>query len=121
MSLKARIRKIEKNLPKEDLSLTELSYHGAEPTEEEMELALKYTDGLNPPWKVMYVPYDFKQELESSEITERWVMRCDEKLGLYYDGVILFKLVEQYNKEKFYSSGSNKIETIMYYTPDSFY
>ena len=121
MSLKARIRKIEKYLPKEDLSLTELSYHGAEPTEAEMELALKYTGELNPPWKVMYVPYDFKQELESSEITERWVLTIDKKLGLYYADGILFKLVKKYDKEKFYSSGSNKIETIMYYTPDSFY
>ena len=100
MSLRARIGKIEKKLPKEDMSFTALSYHGAEPTEEEMEIALKYTDGIDPPWIVMYVPYDFKHELESSQITERWVMRVDEELGLYFDGEILFKLVEQYNKEK---------------------
>ncbi|MFC1918223.1 hypothetical protein ACFLXH_06205 [Chloroflexota bacterium] len=120
MSLKARIRKIEKKLPKEDWSLTELSYHGAEPTEEEIELALEYTGGFNPPWKVMYVPYDFKQELESSEITGRWVMRCDEELGLYYDGDILFKLVKRYNKKKLYAFGSNKIEIIEYYSPVEF-
>lgn len=118
MSLKTRIRKIEIKLPKEDRSLTQMSYHGAEPTEKEMELALKYAGEIDPPWKVMYVPYDFKQELESSNITERWVMRCDEKLGLYYDGDILFKLVKQYNKKELYSFGSNKLETIMYYNPD---
>ena len=113
MSLKARIRKIEKKLPKEDNSVTELSYNSAEPTVKETELALKHADLLDPPWKVMYVPYDFKQELlESSEITKRWVMTFDEKLGLYYDGEILFKLVKKYNKKKLYSSGSDKIEVI---------
>ena len=112
MSLKARIRKIEKKLTKEDNSVTELSYNGAEPTLEETELALKHAGILDPPWKVMYVPYDFKHDLEYSKITGRTIIRFDEKLGLYYDGEILFKLVKKYNKKKLYSSGSDKIEVI---------
>ena len=110
MSLKARIKKIEKKLPKEDWSLTEFRYHGAEPTEEERDLALDYP-GMTPPWKIMYVPYDFEQDLfYSSEITDRWIMTVDEKLGFYYDGEILFKLVKKYNKKKLYLPSSDKIE-----------
>ena len=118
MSLKSRISKIEKKLPKEDRSLTELSYHGAEPTLEESEIALKYTGELDPPWKVMYVPYDFKQNLESLEITEHWVMTMDDKLGLYYDGEILYKLIENYDKEKEYFEDFNMIKMINYFDPD---
>lgn len=112
MSLKARISKIEEKLPKEDMSLLELSYHGAKPTEEEMEIALKHTDGCDPPWTVMYVPYDFKHELESAQITGRWVITLDDKLGLYYDGKTVFKLIEKYDKERIYVSKMDRVEIL---------
>lgn len=120
MSLKARISRIENKLPEEDRTITELSYHGADPTEEEMDIAFKYLDDLGPPWKVMYVPHEFRHELEFSRITERTVIRFDEELGLYYDGEILFKLVEEYDKERTFLSGVNMIEIVNYYPGPDF-
>lgn len=119
-SLKARIRKIEEKLPKEDNSLTELAYHGAKPSEKEMEIALKYTDNLSPPWKVTYIPYEFKEDLfNSNKITRRYCICIDEKLGLYFNGKTLYKLVKKYNKKKEYPMGIiGMFEQIGYYDPD---
>jgi hypothetical protein len=77
-----------------------------------MEIALKYADEFDPPWTVMYVPYDFKHELESGQITGRWVMTLDDKLGLYYDGETVFKLIEQYDKERKYVSKMDRVEIL---------
>jgi hypothetical protein len=114
MSLKGRIRKLEKWLPKEDYSLTEFTYNYADPTEEEREVALNHTDGFEFPMYILYVPYDFKYDLENYKITYNWVMEINEELGVYYDGESLIKLTEKYDKDKC-SKGSNIIEILEYH------
>ena len=124
MSLKARISKIEEKLPKEDMSFTELSYHTAKPTEEEREIAIKYEDGLDPPWEVMYVPYELRHELDSKKYNGRPVTVCDYEHGLYYNGETVIKMVNKWDKHHALSRYGKSIRVVYtinkidHYDPD---
>lgn len=107
MNLENRIQKMERQFPRgnKNFSRLFLCYYGAEPSEEEREIAIKKDLELHPhqPSTIIHaVPYDFKHELFTNCIRpprrENWVLVEDRESGTITYGHNLYKLTEQYDK-----------------------
>ena len=98
MSLKTRITKIEKYLPKEDLNhpiIWELGTYGYKPSEADREIAVEKVMELNPnePFMIIYyIPYGSEHIIKpKGDEKVKW----DYKLGLGIYRKTVYKLVEK--------------------------
>ena len=101
MSLKTRISKIEKKLPAKDNHkpvIVNFCCWGAEPSEEEEEIALKKTIELNPnapSLGLSFLPYGFEHNIKPPRGEK---VEWDYKLGLGILGNSVYKLTKKYKK-----------------------
>ncbi|MFC1912141.1 hypothetical protein ACFLXG_03190 [Chloroflexota bacterium] len=101
MSLKTRISKIEKKLPAKDNNnpvIVNFYCYGAEPSEEEKEIALKKTIELNPnaaSLGLSFLPYGFEHTIKPPRGEK---VEWDYQLGLGTLKRHVYKLTKKYKK-----------------------
>ena len=102
MSIKSRIRKIERKLPKRENNppiIVAFYYCGAIPSKEEEAIAIKKVKELKPNQRSLsidYIPYGFEHIIKPPRNTK---LEFDKNLGLITERNSIIKLVKKYQKE----------------------